>query len=52
MRGFVHPYQNVLKRDPEQLVQGSQSTPRSFGRAELAIADGEPGFRGRDPPCN
>src|ERR1700736_2503343 len=40
------------QRDPEQLVQGSQSTPRSFWRAELAIAGGVPGFRGRGPPGN
>jgi Phage integrase, N-terminal SAM-like domain len=41
-----------LQRNPEQLVQGSQSTARSLRVQSQQIADGEPGSRGQGPPGN
>src|SRR6266851_8594808 len=47
-RGFVHPDQNVL--NATQNCAGQAIDGEVAWRAELAVADGEPGFRGRDPP--
>ena len=37
------------QRNPEQLVQGSQSSARSLRMQMRAVADGEPSFRGQGP---
>ena len=51
MRGLVHPGQNVLTQ-PGTACAGQLIDGEVVARAEPALADGEPGSRGRGPPGN
>src|SRR5580692_2823152 len=51
MRGLVHPHQSVLNATQNSLC-GPSIDGAVVACAEPAIADGEPGFRGRGPSGN